>query len=144
MVRGAVFLVWPSLYAVRAGFNWGLDYLLMPLYGAAFFYAGILLTAWMVVRYLRQPRSQRALASPHAFLLLWLMPWAVFLPQTLREVPLTNFRELDRRKRSNLLFLLWALVILLFFSFSTRQEYYTIPALPAIALLGAVGLLGNL
>jgi hypothetical protein len=36
------FLVWPSLYAVRAGFNWGLDYLLMPLYGAAFFYAGIL------------------------------------------------------------------------------------------------------
>jgi len=36
------FLVWPSLYAVRAGFNWGLDYLLMPLYAAAFFYAGIL------------------------------------------------------------------------------------------------------
>jgi hypothetical protein len=37
-----VFLVWPSLYAVRAGFNWGLDYLLMPLYAAAFFYSGIL------------------------------------------------------------------------------------------------------
>jgi len=36
------FLVWPSLYAVRAGFNWGLDYLLMPLYATAFFYAGIL------------------------------------------------------------------------------------------------------
>ncbi|HTC83414.1 MAG TPA: hypothetical protein VK683_03625 [Rhizomicrobium sp.] len=36
------FLVWPSLYAVRAGFNWGLDYLLMPLYAAAFFYSGIL------------------------------------------------------------------------------------------------------
>jgi hypothetical protein len=30
---------------------------------------------------------------------------------------------------------LWAFVILLFFSFSTRQEYYTIPALPGIALL---------
>jgi hypothetical protein len=38
----AAFMVWPSLYAVRAGFNWGLDYLLMPLYGAAFFYSGIL------------------------------------------------------------------------------------------------------
>ena len=38
----AAFLVWPSLYAVRAGFNWGLDYLLMPLYAAAFFYSGIL------------------------------------------------------------------------------------------------------
>ena len=24
----AAFLVWPSRYAVRAGFNWGLDYLL--------------------------------------------------------------------------------------------------------------------
>lgn len=36
------FLVWPSLYAVRAGFNWGLDYLLMPLYALAFFHAGIL------------------------------------------------------------------------------------------------------
>jgi len=39
--RGA-FLVWPSLYAVRAGFIWGLDYLLMPLYAVAFFYSGIL------------------------------------------------------------------------------------------------------
>ena len=36
------FMVWPSRYAVRAGFNWGLDYLLMPLYAAAFFYSGIL------------------------------------------------------------------------------------------------------
>lgn len=37
-----VFLVWPSRFAVRAGFGWGLDYLLMPLYAAAFFYSGIL------------------------------------------------------------------------------------------------------
>jgi hypothetical protein len=36
------FLRWPSLYSVRAGFNWGLDYLLMPLYAAAFFYSGVL------------------------------------------------------------------------------------------------------
>lgn len=36
------FMAWPSLYAVRAGFNWGVDYLLMPLYAAAFFYSGIL------------------------------------------------------------------------------------------------------
>jgi 4-amino-4-deoxy-L-arabinose transferase-like glycosyltransferase len=73
-----------------------------------------------------------------ALLLLWLVPWAVFLPQALREVPVRWKQlqaDLDRRSRSNLLFLLWALVILVFFSFSTRQEYYTIPALPAIALL---------
>jgi hypothetical protein len=36
------FLHWPSRFAMRAGFNWGLDYLFMPLYAAAFFYSGIL------------------------------------------------------------------------------------------------------
>jgi hypothetical protein len=34
-----------------------------------------------------------------------------------------------------LLLFCWAVVILLFFSFSTRQEYYLAPALPALALL---------
>ena len=71
-------------------------------------------------------------------LLAWLLPWSVFLPQAVLEIP-TKLRDLrtnlSRRKRANLLFLLWALVIVGFFSFSTRQEYYTIPALPGIALL---------
>jgi 4-amino-4-deoxy-L-arabinose transferase-like glycosyltransferase len=70
-----------------------------------------------------------------ALLILWLMPWAVFLPQAMRDVPIKGLQHLDRRQRANLLFLLWALVILVFFSFSTRQEYYTIPALPGIALM---------
>jgi 4-amino-4-deoxy-L-arabinose transferase-like glycosyltransferase len=70
-----------------------------------------------------------------AMLILWLVPWAVFLPSALRSVPIRRFQSLDRRQRANLLFLLWALVILVFFSFSTRQEYYTIPALPGVALL---------
>ena len=73
-----------------------------------------------------------------ALLVLWLVPWAVFLPQALRNLPLgwkQMLSPMDRRKSSNLLFFLWAIVILLFFSFSTRQEYYTIPALPGIALL---------
>ncbi len=72
------------------------------------------------------------------FLLLWLVPWAVFLPQALAEVPLrwrTLHAPLDRAGRARLLFFLWAMVILTFFSFSTRQEYYTIPALPGVALL---------
>jgi 4-amino-4-deoxy-L-arabinose transferase-like glycosyltransferase len=71
-------------------------------------------------------------------LAVWLVPWAVFLPQACREVPtrIRAMREgMSRRQRANLLFALWALVILVFFSFSTRQEYYTIPALPGIALL---------
>ena len=72
-----------------------------------------------------------------AFLVRWLVPWAVFLPQALKDVPVrwSRLPALDRREQANLLFLPWALVILLFFSFSTRQEYYTIPALPGVALL---------
>jgi 4-amino-4-deoxy-L-arabinose transferase-like glycosyltransferase len=72
-------------------------------------------------------------------LLAWLLPWSVFLPQALRDVPVRwrklHGHELDRQQRANLLFFLWALVIVGFFSFSTRQEYYTIPALPGAALL---------
>jgi len=71
-------------------------------------------------------------------LLAWLLPWSVFLPQALREVPV-RWRELrgklDRGQRASLLFALWALVIVGFFSFSTRQEYYTISGLPGLALL---------
>ena len=71
-------------------------------------------------------------------LLLWLLPWSAFLPQALKEVP-ARWQELrsnlDARNRANLLFALWVAVIVAFFSFSTRQEYYTIPALPGMALL---------
>ena len=75
-------------------------------------------------------------------LLAWLFPWSAFLPQALRDVP-RKWRELRasptteeaRRRRANLLFFLWPLVIVGFFSFSTRQEYYTIPGLPGMALL---------
>ena len=73
-----------------------------------------------------------------ALLVAWLFPWSVFLPQSCRDIPV-RLRELrsnlTRRQKANLLFFLWALVIVGFFSFSTRQEYYTIPALPGMALL---------
>jgi 4-amino-4-deoxy-L-arabinose transferase-like glycosyltransferase len=71
-------------------------------------------------------------------LLAWLLPWSVFLPEALRQIPvrLRALRgKLSRPQRANLLFFLWAMVIVVFFSFSTRQEYYTIPALPGMALL---------
>ncbi|MFZ0479010.1 MAG: glycosyltransferase family 39 protein [Terriglobales bacterium] len=71
-------------------------------------------------------------------LILWLIPWTVFLPQSLQEVP-RHWREfraqMTRRQKSYLLFFLWSIVIVGFFSFSTRQEYYTIPAIPGMALL---------
>ena len=71
-------------------------------------------------------------------LLLWLFPWIAFLARTMREIPL-HLRDwraaMTLRQRGKLLFFLWAVVILVFFSFSTRQEYYAIPAIPAMALL---------
>ncbi len=73
-----------------------------------------------------------------ALLVLWLIPWTAFLPQALLEVPRRwrEFRgQMSRRRKANLLFFLWALVIVGFFSLSTRQEYYTIPAIPGMALL---------
>jgi 4-amino-4-deoxy-L-arabinose transferase-like glycosyltransferase len=73
-----------------------------------------------------------------ALLLVWMVPWSAFVPQAMLEVP-AKWRvlraELSRRQRSNLIFLLSALFIAVFFSFSTRQEYYTIPGIPGMALL---------
>jgi 4-amino-4-deoxy-L-arabinose transferase-like glycosyltransferase len=73
-----------------------------------------------------------------ALTILWLAPWAVFLPQSLRQVPwrLRQIRKgLSPAQQASLFFAIWALVIVCFFTFSTRQEYYTIPAVPALALL---------
>src|SRR5580704_1387696 len=73
-----------------------------------------------------------------ALLLVWLIPWFVFLFPALKQIPvrIRAWREaLDARARVNLFLGVWAGVIMLFFSFSTRQEYYSLPVLPALALL---------
>lgn len=73
-----------------------------------------------------------------SLVLIWMVPWIVFLPQTLKSVTVRCRRSVSNRtlqSNPDLLFLLWALAVLIFFSFSTRQEYYTIPALPGLALL---------
>jgi 4-amino-4-deoxy-L-arabinose transferase-like glycosyltransferase len=69
---------------------------------------------------------------------VWLMPWTAFIVQALRQIPvkLGEFRNgLTFQQRGTLLFALWTLLILLFFSFSSRQEYYVLPGLPGFALL---------
>jgi 4-amino-4-deoxy-L-arabinose transferase-like glycosyltransferase len=73
-----------------------------------------------------------------ALLFIWLIPWFVFLFPALKEVPrrVRTWRDqLDPHSRANLFFAIWAGVIMVFFSFSTRQEYYSLPALPPLALL---------
>jgi 4-amino-4-deoxy-L-arabinose transferase-like glycosyltransferase len=76
-------------------------------------------------------------------ILVWLFPWSAFLPQAIRQVRLRLLRTADTRRSPDaalLLFFVWAIVILLFFSFSTRQEYYLSPALPGLALILGVWL----
>ncbi len=71
-------------------------------------------------------------------MLVWLFPWSSFVLQAIKEVPhrlSTLESAMSLRTRANLLASAWAALVLLFFSFSTRQEYYVLPAIPAIALL---------
>ena len=73
-----------------------------------------------------------------ALLLVWLIPWFVFLFPALKQIPVrvrTWRNNLDDRGRATLFLGVWAGVVMLFFSFSTRQEYYSLPVLPALALL---------
>lgn len=66
---------------------------------------------------------------------LWLFPWSIFsLLYRFSSSSLATHSE-DKSREINLLLIIWPLIIILFFSFSTRQEYYTVPALPAFALL---------
>jgi 4-amino-4-deoxy-L-arabinose transferase-like glycosyltransferase len=69
---------------------------------------------------------------------VWLIPFSAFLIHSvaqLRGKLGKRFADLGPRSRAHLLFLVWPLVIVIFFSFSTRQEYYLLPALPGFALL---------
>jgi 4-amino-4-deoxy-L-arabinose transferase-like glycosyltransferase len=71
-------------------------------------------------------------------LLVWMLPWSAFLVHALRCVPLRRWWRRDAlsgAEQARLLLICWAAVPMVFFSFSTRQEYYCLPALPALALL---------
>ncbi len=68
--------------------------------------------------------------------LVWLFPWSIYLLALCRP---SNFkRALTQNRRGLVLLLAWAFAILIFFSFSSRLEYYTLPALPALALLAGM------
>jgi 4-amino-4-deoxy-L-arabinose transferase-like glycosyltransferase len=63
--------------------------------------------------------------------LVWLFPWSVYFP----AIAKLSFRPVDRAGRTRLLALCWTGFILVFFTFSTTQEYYSMPCYPAVALL---------
>ncbi|MEO6801977.1 MAG: glycosyltransferase family 39 protein [Granulicella sp.] len=76
---------------------------------------------------------------------IWMVPWTTFLPGAVRE----HLRNLGhrypvtlRQREAALSLMLWAGLVLGFFSISHRQEYYSLPAIPALALM-AGGLLAR-
>ena len=79
---------------------------------------------------------------------VWLFPWVLFLPLGIMAVwrryrhrvsaTAGHSNAIDPQQRSILLLSLFAGVVLLFFSFSTNQEYYSFPAyLPILLLVAA-------
>jgi 4-amino-4-deoxy-L-arabinose transferase-like glycosyltransferase len=65
---------------------------------------------------------------------VWLFPWSLFLPLLVKEIP-RRVRNLNREDRVMLFLSVWAALVIVFFCFSTTQEYYTMPSYPAFALL---------
>ncbi len=88
----------------------------------------------------RIPHDYGQLPIPLFWILaaVWLIPWAPFLPSAIAQ----HLRDLRDHSRANprdheaaLSLLLWAALVLGFFTLSARQEYYSLPALPALALM---------
>jgi 4-amino-4-deoxy-L-arabinose transferase-like glycosyltransferase len=82
---------------------------------------------------LRYPRDYNTVPRLAFWLLnlLWLFPWSAYLPAAAK----LSYKPVDRAGRTRLLALCWAGFLLLFFTFSTTQEYYSMPMYPALALL---------
>ena len=82
---------------------------------------------------LRYPRDYNTVPRLYFWLfhLLWLFPWSVYLPAAVK----LDYRPVDRASRMRLMCLCWAGFLLLFFTFSSTQEYYSMPCYPALALL---------
>jgi 4-amino-4-deoxy-L-arabinose transferase-like glycosyltransferase len=96
-----------------------------------------------------------------SFTVLWIMPWAAFLPTSIsghirslrgkqaslvahnRDTPPETIADkqqsaiaaIQRNRQATLTLVLWVAVVLGFFTLSARQEYYGLPAIPALALL---------
>ncbi len=88
---------------------------------------------------LRHPRDYNTV--PRAlfwlFHLLWLFPWSAWFGGIIR----LGFKPTDRAGRVRMLCLCWVGFILVFFTFSTTQEYYSMPAYPALAILLACAMM---
>jgi len=82
---------------------------------------------------LRYPRDYNTVPRLWFWLFhfLWLFPWSVYFPAIVK----LSYKPIDRAGRMRLLALCWTGFLLIFFTFSTTQEYYSMPCYPALALL---------
>jgi 4-amino-4-deoxy-L-arabinose transferase-like glycosyltransferase len=62
--------------------------------------------------------------------LVWIFPWSFYLLST----PTLDYQPTSRAGRTRLMVLCWIGAVMLFFTFSTTQEYYSMPIYPALAL----------
>jgi 4-amino-4-deoxy-L-arabinose transferase-like glycosyltransferase len=72
------------------------------------------------------------------YVIIWVMPWATFLPAAIADLlhALRHKAGPSTRSREAALSLsLWTVIVIGFFTLSARQEYYSLPALPALTLL---------
>jgi hypothetical protein len=92
---------------------------------------------------LRYPRDYNTVPRIWFWLFhfLWLFPWSVYFP----VIAKLSYKPLDRAGKTRMLALCWVGFILIFFTFSTTQEYYSMPCYPALALLlgSAMAMGGN-
>ncbi len=65
------------------------------------------------------------------FTLIWLFPWSAWLPGAFK----LDYKQDSRAARVRLMAVCWTAVVMGFFTFSTTQEYYSMPIYPALALL---------
>jgi 4-amino-4-deoxy-L-arabinose transferase-like glycosyltransferase len=82
---------------------------------------------------LRYPRDYNTVPRLWFWLfnLVWLFPWSVYLPAAAK----LSYAQNSRAGRVRLMALCWIGVVMVFFTFSTTQEYYSMPIYPAVALL---------
>ena len=97
---------------------------------------------------LRYPRDYNTVPRPLFWLLnlVWLFPWSAYLPGvsgvSLKPAFHPNQPKAGllgtpatRAAQVRLMAFCWVAVVMLFFTFSTTQEYYSMPIYPALALL---------
>ena len=113
----------------------------LPAYGGwAWFYLYNEHVARFLSRRIPHDYGQVPIPLFWALAAVWMLPWVAFLPAAVHQ-RISELRQphalgcFPRCREATLALLLWSALVLGFFTLSARQEYYSLPCLPALALL---------